>query len=197
MDSKKKLNILLHSNNIWNFGDGLFGPLFAVFAQKIGGNILDVTWAWAVYLMASGVFTILMGKISDRYSKEKLMILGYALTAIMSYSYIFASESWHLVLIQIGLGLALAISNPTWYALYSKHVQESGNDGFMWGLSDGMSRLFIAAAILLGGYLVENFSFTVLFLLMGTVQLVSTVMLFGIFEQVAVVEAETELESVV
>jgi MFS family permease len=179
----KKLNVLLHSNNLWNFGDGLFGPLFAVFAQKIGGNILDLTWAWAVYLAASGVFTILMGKFSDKYSKEKLMILGYGLTAVMSFSYILASKPWHLMLIQIGLGLALAISNPTWFALYSKHASKTENDGFMWGLSDGTSRLCIAVAIILGGYLVEQFSFTILFVLMGTVQLASTVMLLKILEE--------------
>jgi MFS family permease len=191
MESRQKLNILLHSNNIWNFGDGLFGPLFAVFAQKIGGNILDVTWAWAVYLAASGVFTILMGKVSDKYSKEKLMILGYALTALMSFCYVFASEPIHLMIIQIGLGFALAICNPTWYALYSKHAQESGNDGFMWGLSDGTSRLCIAIAITIGGYLVENFSFTILFILMGTIQVISTLLLLTILDfgkEVIVVE---------
>lgn len=39
--------ILLWSSNLWALGEGMLGPLFAVFAQRIGGNILDITWAWS------------------------------------------------------------------------------------------------------------------------------------------------------
>lgn len=31
-------------------GEGMPDPLFAVFAQRIGGKILDITWAWAIQL---------------------------------------------------------------------------------------------------------------------------------------------------
>jgi hypothetical protein len=44
--SKKRL--LLWISNLWSFGEGMLGPLFAVFAQHVGGNVLDITWAWAI-----------------------------------------------------------------------------------------------------------------------------------------------------
>ena len=31
--------ILLIADNLWYFGEGMLGPLFAIFAQKIGGDI--------------------------------------------------------------------------------------------------------------------------------------------------------------
>ena len=48
--------ILLISSSLWYFGEGLFGPLFAVFAEKIGGDLLDITSAWALYLISTGIF---------------------------------------------------------------------------------------------------------------------------------------------
>ena len=47
MKLTRSLKILLIGANIWYFGEGMMGPLFAVFAEKIGGDILDITWAWA------------------------------------------------------------------------------------------------------------------------------------------------------
>ncbi|TSC56456.1 MAG: major facilitator superfamily protein [Parcubacteria group bacterium Gr01-1014_18] len=167
-----KAKILLYSSNLWNFADGMLGPLFAVFAEKIGGDILDVTWAWAIYLIITGVFVILVGKYSDYYSKEKIMIAGYALTALCTFSYIFVETPLHLFIVQAILGLAVALCNPTWYALYSKYSPK--DSGFTWGLADGQAKILIGLAILAGGFIVENYSFDTLFIIMGTLQVAAT-----------------------
>ena len=54
---------LLFASGLWFFGEGLLGPLFAVFSQKIGGDILDITWAWSVYLILSGTLYIVFGRL--------------------------------------------------------------------------------------------------------------------------------------
>jgi hypothetical protein len=75
---KEKERILLYGSNLWCLGEGMLGPLLAVFATRIGGNILEITWAWAIYLVLKGVLTMVIGNLSDnKYSKEKLMIFGY------------------------------------------------------------------------------------------------------------------------
>jgi MFS family permease len=170
----QKERILLWSSNIWIFADGMLGPLFAVYVQKIGGgDISNITWAWATYLIATGVFSILVGKISDSYSKEKLMISGYALTAFFTFSYILVSSPAELYLIQVGLGFALALCNSTWYALYSKYSPK-GHAGYVWGLADGESKILTGIAIVLGGFVVKVFSFNTLFIVMGLMQTAAT-----------------------
>ena len=99
-----RIKILLYGGNLWSLGAGMFGPLFAVFAERIGGDILDISWAWATYLIVTGILIILIGKISDkRNNKEKLMMWGYALNAVFTFGYIFVSNPlvveyliWHL-----------------------------------------------------------------------------------------------------
>lgn len=163
----RKTRLLLYGNNLWVLGEGLLGPLFAVFAQKIGGDILDVSWAWAVYLIVTGVFVIIAGKISDKLSKEKIMVCGYALAAVFTFGYLVVSSPLQLILIEAGLGVAVAMANPTWLALYHRYT-DSSRTGFFWGLFDGQKKIVTGIAVIFGGLIVTYLSFRILFLTMGT-----------------------------
>lgn len=172
--------ILRWSSNLWNFADGMFGPLLAVFTERIGGNILDISAAWATYLIVTGIFVILVGRISDRVGKEFIMIAGYALTAVFTFGYLLVETQIHLLLVQAGLGFALALSNPTWFALYDRYSGDR-EDGYVWGLSDGQAKIATGIAIVIGGFIVNRFSFAALFLTMGTLQVLATLLQARIF----------------
>lgn len=169
---------LLWAANIWYFGEGLLGPLFAVFAQKIGGNILDITWAWSVFLLVTGISIIIIGRFADSMvrngGREKILIAGYALNALCTFGYLLVSSPMQLLLVQGGLGLAIALSAPTWLALYSENSHVKKYDTYAWALESGTQRIVVAVAILLGGYIVSHYSFATLFIIMGCVQVVAT-----------------------
>jgi len=171
----KQEKILLVGANLWVLGDGMLGPLFAVFSERIGGNIIDITWAWAVYLGVTGIGIILVGKWSDHIGKEWLLLGGYALTALFTFGYLLVREPIDLLIVQIGLGIALAFSQPTWYALYGRysHNQDEA-DGYSWGIATGLSYVIAGGALLIGGFIVSNYSFKVLFITMGCVQILAT-----------------------
>ena len=166
--------ILLQGASFWWLGEGMFGPLFAVFTGRVGGNILDITWAWAVYLFVTGFLEIFIGKISDKVGHARLMILGYALNALFTFGYLFVNSTTGLLLVQAGLGVALALADPTWDALYAKYETRK-SAGYIWGLQHGTEQLITGAAILLGGIIVNYFSFTALFIIMGSIQVVGTI----------------------
>ncbi len=174
MRINKAIKILLYGGNIWYFGEGMLGPLFAVFAQKIGGNILDIVWAWATYLIVTGVFYIIVGKIVDgHHSKTKVMIAGYALNTIFTFGYLLVRTPASLMLVQVGLGFAAALATPTWNALYT-HYEDKNHDGYEWGLAGGTARIVTGLATLVGGLIVTTFSFNALFILMGCIQAIAT-----------------------
>lgn len=166
--------ILLRGASFWWFGEGLFGPLFAVFAGRIGGSILEITWAWAIYLLVTGALEIFIGKLSDRVGHARLMVLGYALNALFTFSYIFVHTPAALFVVQAGLGVALAFADPTWDALYAKH-EDRKKAGYLWGLQHGAEQLITGISILIGGLIVSQYSFTALFIIMGTIQTVGTI----------------------
>ncbi|MEX0587181.1 MAG: MFS transporter [Patescibacteria group bacterium] len=170
-----KTKVLLWGSNIWYLGEGMLGPLFAVFTQRIGGNILDITGAWAAYLAVTGILTIWVGRVAGRkIAPEKLMIAGYIINTIFTFSYLLVSAPWHLLLVQVGLGAAVALSVPTWSALYSASG-ENHEPSYLWSLPSGQYYLVTAAAVILGGLIVSYLSFTALFLTMGLIQIIATI----------------------
>lgn len=172
---RKALKILLISNNLWSLAEGMFGPLFALFADRLGGSILDVTWAWSGYLIVRGVTSIWVGKLSDRWiSKESLVVAGFALNALLTFGYLSVSNRWGLLLVESGLGFAAALALPTWSSLFARY---SGNrkNGWAWGMAAGTDDFVTAVGIILGGLVVSKFSFTGLFVIMGFIQLAAAI----------------------
>lgn len=170
----KTTRILLYSSSIWYLGEGMLGPILGVLTQKIGGNVLEISWIWATYLIATGIFTAFVGKLSDdKFSKEKLLVAGYALNALFTFGYLFASSTSRLLCIQVGLGIASALATPTWDALYAKHNART-NAGYLWGLAAGQTQLTTGFAMIIGGLIINYFSFNVLFITMGIIQIFAT-----------------------
>jgi MFS family permease len=166
--------ILLIGANMWYFGEGMLGPLYAVFAERIGGDLLDITWAWATYLVMTGVFHIIIGRlINGKPYKAKVMIAGYALNALFSFGYLLVSSPWQLFFVQAGLGLAEATGTPAWDALFAKNIKEE-QDTFVWGLSSGQSQIITGIAVVCGGFIAHYISFNALFITMGIIQVIAT-----------------------
>ncbi len=179
----RKIRILLYGSNIWYLGEGMLGPLFAVFAERIGGDILEISWAWAVYLFVTGILVMAIGKASDiRARKEVLMVAGYALNAAFTFAYLLVGSPLHLFLVQAGLGIAAALAMPTWEALYSLHGSRK-QKGYEWGLVSGEAKIITGIAIIIGGLIVNYLSFTVLFITMGAIQVVATLYQARILER--------------
>lgn len=175
MKLNHSIKILLNGANIWYLGEGMLGPLFAVLTERVGGDILDISWAWATYLIFAGVLYIVVGKMTDKYDNaEKTMVFGYALNALLTFGYLFVSTPWHLIVVQAGLGIASAMATPTWDALYAKH-EDRKHGGFQWGLAGGESQIITGIAILIGGYIVSFVSFNALFVIMGIIQVIATI----------------------
>lgn len=171
----KRIRILLLSDYFMVFGSGMLGPLFAVFTEKIGGDILDIAWVWATYMIMTGIIIVAVGKISDKLiAKEKLVIAGFLLSSIFTLGYLLVSKPFHLFFVQAGLAIATALSFPTWDALYARY-EDKKQDGYTWGLVDGGEQIVPGVAMLIGGFVVVYFGFKVLFVIMALVQFVGAI----------------------
>jgi hypothetical protein len=177
MTLTKTTRILLLGANIWYFGEGMLGPLFAVFAERVGGDILDITWAWATYLIITGVLYITVGKLlNNKDYKEKVMLVGYLLNALFTFCYLFVSTPFQLFLVQAGLGIAEAMGTPAWDALYARNL-DANMDSYAWGLSTGQSQIVTGIAFGLGGVITHFISFEALFITMGFIQVAAAIII--------------------
>jgi MFS family permease len=101
-----------------------------------------------------------------------MMVAGYTLNALLTFGYLFVSNPIQLFFIQIGLGIAEAIGTPLWDSLYAASLNRE-HATYAWGLSSGQSQIVSGLAFALGGVLVYYFSFDLLFIVMGGIQLLA------------------------
>ena len=121
----KQLKLFLTANSFFVSAMGMFGPIYAIYVQKIGGDILATGTAWAIFMITSGVGIFFTGKILDSIKKDKpAIILGYTLESLVYLGYFFVSNVKQLFLIQILLGISQVILRPASDSFYTKYLEK-------------------------------------------------------------------------
>lgn len=165
--------VLLWSDTWATFALGMIGPIYAIFVEQIGGDILDAGWAYFAFMMTSGIVMYIMSKWENGVRhKEKLVVAGYSLTALGCMSYFFVSDQLGLIITQVILGLAGAVLVPAFDALYSDYVEKK-EEAFQWGSYEAMQFVMTALAAVAGAYVASIFGFKALFVFMFGVSLFS------------------------
>jgi MFS family permease len=176
--NNRSLSILLGTNAIILFAAALLVPIYALFVEKVGGDLLDASLAGAAFAMTTGVTVLLIGRLSDRVKEnELLMILGYVVMGMGFVSCVWVDSMVKLFLAQIVIGFGNAIYSPAFDALYSKHLDPS-NSGTEWGLWEAMNSFMAAGGAVTGGVIVNYFGFHALFVIMGILCAASAIYIF-------------------
>ncbi len=172
------LRILLLTNALILLAGAMLGPIYALFVEEIGGDLMDASIAGGIFALVAGLTVLISGRCSDRIKhSERIVIAGYVLMTIGFASYMFVETIWQLFIVQIIIGLGEAIYAPVFDALYSR-FQSSRHAGEVWGVWEAMSYFVGAIGAVLGGYIVTAYSFSVLFIIMVMVSFLSGVLMF-------------------
>lgn len=174
----RALRILLITNAMVLLSAAMFGPIYALFVDKIGGDLLDASLAGGLFALAAGVTSLLSGKYSDKIKENELIIVaGYLIMAIGFFLYIFVSSIYQLLLIQILIGFGEAIYSPAFDAQYSKHL-DGHKSGKQWGAWESMNYFTTAIGAVVGGFVVTVFGFNTMFLIMAVISLLSAIYIY-------------------
>lgn len=178
-----RLKLLLHTSFFGNFSGALLGPIYALFVQNIGGSVIVASTSFAIYTMVFALLTTFMGKLEDvKFNKEKMVFLGYFILTIANLLFIFVQKPIHLYLVQILMGVGVAIVAPAWEALYSLAL-DKGKESSEWGLWNSAIGLSVSIGALTGGLIANYFGFKVLFITMAIFHLVSTVIATSLLKE--------------
>ncbi len=150
-------------------------PMYAAFTEKVGGSILDAGIAFAAFSMATGVFITLIGTRAyfQRHVKA-FLVLGFLGSACCDISYVFVQNRWQLFAAQVVAGLATGLIEPAWDSLFTDDIEDSSAKH--WSIWAGGTHMVAGVAALVGGVIVSYFSFRTLFLTMGLIDLIATVL---------------------
>jgi MFS family permease len=161
------------TNGLILVAGAMLGPIYALFVERIGGDLLDASYTFAAFAVTAGVVTLLSGKYSDKMKESEIIVaLGYSIMALGFFSYVFVSSLAMLLIVQVVIGLGEAIYAPSFDALYSKHITR-GKSGRQWGAWEAINYFTIAIGAVGGGLLVTQFGFNAMFVAMGLLSVFS------------------------
>lgn len=117
---KSLKRILLITDAFYLISSGLLGPIYALYVEKIGGDLLDASITFSLFMLTAAVVVFLFARWEDKSKhQKKFVVLGYGIGALGTIGYIFVDSPFSLFLIQIILGLSVALKDPAYDALFS------------------------------------------------------------------------------
>ncbi len=107
---QKALKILLLASGLSILAGGLFGPIYAVFVEQIGGDLLTAGTAYSVFAISAGVLIFFISRWEDHVKyKEQFVVVGYALGCFGFLGYLLIQDLLDLFAVQAIFGIATAI----------------------------------------------------------------------------------------
>ncbi|PID70065.1 hypothetical protein CSB37_03585 [bacterium DOLZORAL124_38_8] len=172
------LKILLVTNSMVLISGAMIAPIYAIFVEKIGGDLLDASFASALFAVVAGITTFFSGRISNKMTEDKKVVsLGYLLIASAFFGYTQVESMTTLLFMQILLGIGESIYSPPFDAEFSRHL-DKGESASEWGIWESTNYFSSAIGALFGGYIATTFGFNTLFIIMGILSLSSSVYLY-------------------
>jgi MFS family permease len=184
-DINKVVRILVAADFFYNGAFASFAPVFAIFiaGNIVGGSASVVGYATAIYWIVKSLVQLPIARFLDSAKGEQkqfwAMFLGYLATGFVPLAYIFAKTPTHLYIIQGCYGFAMAWAVPSWYGIFTRHV-DKWRISFEWSLESVFAvGLASAGAAALGGFIADRYGFELLFFIAAIVSFgASFLMLF-------------------
>ena len=163
----RALRILLWTNALILMAGAMFGPIYAIFVEKIGGDLMDASFAWSAFALAAGITTFISGHFSDKMKENELLVVaGYVIMGIGFAGYMLVDSIIMLLIVEAVLGVGEAVYSPPFDAVYSKHL-DGHRSGSHWGAWESMYYFVMTAGAIAGGYVANHFGFNMLFTIMA------------------------------
>ncbi|HXK32244.1 MAG TPA: MFS transporter [Candidatus Paceibacterota bacterium] len=179
----KVIKTLIVSDFLLQSGWGLIGPIFAIFItqQIAGGNLASVGFIAATYWFVKSIAQPFIAHFLDVKKGEKddfkLLVFGMFCANLVPLAYIFATELWHIFLMEAIRGLAMACVIPTWAGIFTRHI-DKGWEAFSWSIESTSLGFAAAFAGGLGATLATFFGFKIVFILISVFGIGATLLLF-------------------
>lgn len=149
--------ILLISDTLFYVSGALLAPIYALYVEKIGGDLLDASITSSLFMLTAGIVIYLFAKWEDRAKHQrKFVILGYGISVLGYLGYLFVNSSMALFVVQIVLGLGVALKDPAYDGLFSEADTHSA---LAWGEWEALSHIVYGAGAIVGGFVASIYGF--------------------------------------
>src|SRR5438874_9109631 len=130
--------------------------------KNLNATIVDVQWVIEAYSLLLAALLLVGGSLGDHYGRRRIFLVGIALFALASAWCGLAPNIGQLIAARAVQGLGAALLVPGSLAIISSSFREEER-GRAIGTWSGFSAITAAIGPVLGGWLVEHFSWRAVF----------------------------------
>jgi MFS transporter, DHA1 family, multidrug resistance protein len=190
MEKQRYLPLLFAVMFLVMAGFGIIIPVLPFFAEKVGANPTQLGLLMAVYSFMQLIFAPLWGRLSDRYGRKPILLIGISGLTISFFLFAVSTELWMLFAARIVGGLLSSATMPTAMA-YVADVTTPENRGKgmgMIGAAVGLGFIFGPA---IGGVFSKT-SLNMPFFIAGSLSFVTSLFVFLFLKESLPKEMRTE-----
>jgi len=143
--------------------------------------------ATAIYWIVRSLTSIPLARWMDAHEGEKdefhFMFWGALLMSITLMSLAWATEIWHVYLIQVLFGVFNSMAIPGWRIIFTNHI-DHGKIGLQWSVWDVAVTLGTALSAYAGSVVAQEWGFHTLFLLIGGIGVFGALILIPLYSHI-------------
>ncbi len=162
---------------LWGLGFGLYGTLWPLYVEQLGGSALAIGWLAALAGVVTAASALPGGYCADRFDRRGLIRWGWALAVPAPLLFAWAPH-WQWLAVGVLLYFGTSFSTPAAQA----YIQREAQDQLALAYNAVMGA-FAAGAVLgpaAGGFVVARAGFNVVFYLAAAIFLLSTAIVWPI-----------------
>lgn len=172
----RNLSSVTQAGLVNNLNDGMIWGLLPILLFQLEFSTQNIGIITAIYPTIWGVGQLFTGKLSDIYSKKKMLFWGMFLQGIAIVLLVFIKDFYLLAILSASLGIGTALVYPTFLSTIAQVTNPAQR-----AESIGIFRLWrdagYAFGAIISGIMGDIFGITVAILFIGIITILSAVMI--------------------
>jgi EmrB/QacA subfamily drug resistance transporter len=162
---------LLMASFVINLDTTLVNVALPTLTRELGATTAQLQWVVDAYSLVFAALLLTSGSLSDRFGRKGMLLAGLAVFGLASFAGGFATSTAELIGARAVMGLGAAMTFPATLSLLTGVFTERKERALSIGLWGATAGLAIALGPIVGGFLLEHYSWSSIFYTLGPVSL--------------------------
>ena len=162
---------LLMASFVINLDTTLVNVALPTLTRELGATTAQLQWVVDAYNLVFAALLLTSGSLSDRFGRKGMLMAGLLVFGLASFAGGYATSPAGLIAARAVMGLGAAMTFPATLSLltgvFTSRKERAMSIG-LWGATGGMA---IALGPIVGGFLLEHYSWSSVFYTLGPVSL--------------------------
>src|SRR5579859_2537769 len=167
---------LLAASFVINLDTTLINVALPSLTRELGATTSQLQWVVDAYNLVFAALLLTSGSLSDRFGRKGMLLAGLTVFGAASLAGGFTTSAAQLIAARAVMGLGAAMTFPATLSLISNVFTERTERARAIGLWGAIGGVAIAMGPIVGGWLLEHYSWASIFIAMAPVAAVAAVL---------------------